>query len=246
MVSPHLDDAALSAHWLMTELDDVVVVSVCTSAPDGTVNDWDRELGFSSGAVAAAVRTVEDEQALALTNVRSVQLGLEAVEYRTVDGQAAFEERLITGVAKVLADHPGAVLVLPGAFGAPSNRIRQRRTRIAVPVLRAAPGAKQHPDHRITRDVLLAAHAGSVPIAFYADLPYARVGGRTQLRAAAAAVGLDLRPVSVPVDLAAKDRVLRCYASQYRTFLPAWGSRIEHGFQPYERLWWSTPAVREG
>lgn len=240
VVSPHLDDAAISAYWLLTEPDDVQVVTVCTAAPSGRLSDWDRELGFASGAAAIEVRIGEDRRALGLTGADPVHLGLHDAAYRSPDDQAAFERDLAGGVATIVGDRPGVTLALPAAFGAPANRIRQRRDRTGVPMLRTAPGAKQHRDHCIVRDVLLAAHARSVPIVFYEDLPYARSGGTAQLRRAAANAGLDVRRVAVPIDLRAKERVVRAYASQYASFLPVWARRFEDGFAPTERYWWST------
>ena len=240
VVSPHLDDAALSAWWLLTQLDDVTVLSVCTApAADGAASYWDVKDGFASSVEACDVRRDEDSRALGRTNARSCQLGLREVSYRSDAEEAAFPDAVREAVTAAVADLQAVTLVLPAALGRQVGRLRRVRQRSRIPGFRTATGAKQHPDHRAVRDALLelVLRPGD-EVAVYEDIPYARSGGHDLLGQRLAAAHLETRRVVVPVDLDAKERVLREYTSQYASFLPAWGRTLSDGFDAVERYWW--------
>jgi hypothetical protein len=245
VVSPHLDDAGVSAWWLLSQLDEVHVVTVFTApALDGAPSYWDRQLGFSSSDEAIEARLAEDRRAIGLTNASSTHLNLREREYRTPDDEAMATQRIAEGVADVLSGDSAVTLVLPAALGRRAGPVRRRRDRSPIPLIRTAPGSRPHRDHLLVRDALLVwSRTSHVEVAFYEDLPYARSGGRPELRRAAADAGLDVERIAVPVDLAAKERVVRAYASQYETFLPTWARRFDQAFASVEHLWWPRPTA---
>ncbi len=154
-------------------------------------------------------------------------------------------ERIAEGVAGVLSSDEAVTLVLPAALGRRAGPVRRRRDRSQIPLIRTTPGNRPHRDHLLVRDTLLAwSRPKHVEVAFYEDLPYARSGGRPELRQAAADAGLDVQRIAVPVDLTAKEQVVRAYASQYETFLPTWARRFDQAFESVEQLWLPRPTRR--
>lgn len=239
VVSPHLDDAALSAWWLLTALDDVHVLDVFTApSHDDAPSYWDVGQGFASSGEAIAARVAEDRRALARTKARSTHLGLRELEYRTDVEHASVAADVRRLVLDVVDGHPDAVVVIPAALGRRAGRVRRLRDRSRIPVIRTVAGERQHRDHRIVRDALLdLRRAVGIEVACYEDLPYARSGGRDELQRALEAAGAELRPVDVWVDLGAKEQTLRAYESQFATFLPSWAP-FARAFAATERYWW--------
>lgn len=239
LVSPHLDDAALSAWWLLTALDDVHVLDVFTAAShDDAPSYWDVAQGFASSGDAMAARRAEDQRAIAGTNARSTHLGLRELEYRTEAEHATVSGDVRRLVLDVVGGDPRAVVVVPAALGLRAGHVRRFRDRSSIPVVRTVAGERQHRDHRIVRDALLdLRRAVGIEVACYEDLPYARAGGHDELRRAAQGAGAELRPVDVTVDLRAKEQTLRAYGSQFATFLPSWAP-FARAFAPTERYWW--------
>ena len=67
MLSPHLDDAVLSAWSVLTEARDVVVVNVFAGVPEARpVPRWDRLAGADDCRSHMKARLAEDRAALAL------------------------------------------------------------------------------------------------------------------------------------------------------------------------------------
>lgn len=146
VVSPHLDDAALSA-WSRLAAGNVTVITVFTGYPPATftISPWDLETGATSSHERMRERLSEDDRALGDLGVSTVRLGKREFEYR--DGQDAD----VVAIADDLRPHIAACdeLWLPAAIGA-------------------------HPDHVATQDAgLLALTKASGPaVRFYADFPY--------------------------------------------------------------------------
>jgi LmbE family N-acetylglucosaminyl deacetylase len=196
VLSPHLDDAVLSA-WC--DLRGAVVANLCTAVPPrGVVGDFDRTKGAVDGAAFMAARLEEDSAALALADVGSrIELGFLDAQYR---------DRPLDPDAIRAALPPAERILAPAGLGG-------------------------HPDHVSARDAALATGA---MVTLYADLPYAaRVGWpawvtgddqRRHWRPEArwdlflAAVPGRLSPRAIALDaeqLAAKERALRTYATQF-------------------------------
>lgn len=126
VLSPHLDDAVLSAWNVLVRPTEVQVVNVCTGAPPpGTPPPrWDRITGADDPVEWMARRVEEDREALALARRDPVNLGFLDSQYR--DGEldagevAGGVEPLLDGAAELhaplgLGGHPDHLAVLAAA-----------------------------------------------------------------------------------------------------------------------------------
>jgi LmbE family N-acetylglucosaminyl deacetylase len=143
VLSPHLDDAVLSAWATLRDGRQTVVVNVFDGIPaEGTLSRWDRVTGASGSAARMRERLAEDRAALACAGVSSESLGLLENEYRAgppdTGELAAALAGTVAGRAEVWA---------PAGIGG-------------------------HPDHLAVRDWALR-HVAGVPVRLYADVPYA-------------------------------------------------------------------------
>ncbi|HEY1616004.1 MAG TPA: PIG-L family deacetylase [Streptosporangiaceae bacterium] len=209
VVSPHLDDAALSAS---TQLGagGVTVVTLFSAIPsaDWPTTWWDRLTGAASSRDRQAARQAEDAAAMRLLGAKSIYLDELELLYRdsVPDLSAA-----TVSLAECFRD--AADIWLPAAIGG-------------------------HPDHVMTRDAGLraAAVSGRTEVTLYADYPYVlRHGWPPSLTGQAptpfidadywlayqlAQAGLDtavLEPELVvldPAQRALKSEVIRAYESQ--------------------------------
>src|SRR4051812_25718577 len=94
VLSPHLDDAALSAGALIAAHDDVVVATVFTAGTvAGATIDWDVQCGLGAPADAMACRREEDRRAMAALAARHEWLGHTSSSYTNEpsDGAALAE-----------------------------------------------------------------------------------------------------------------------------------------------------------
>jgi LmbE family N-acetylglucosaminyl deacetylase len=152
-VSPHLDDAALSASASLRGVGaTVLTVFAGLPPPELTVSLWDRLTGASSSAERQAERLVEDAAVMGLLSARGGYLDEREAQYREAEsgpglGAAGLAERIAVRIAEHLtgADE----LWLPAAIG-------------------------RHPDHVLARDAGLraAAATGHGDVVVYADFPY--------------------------------------------------------------------------
>jgi LmbE family N-acetylglucosaminyl deacetylase len=144
VVSPHLDDAVLSAWLVLTGNRRTRVISCFAGIPQPSVQgSWDRRTGLSSG-VAVAERRAEDLSALALAESEAVHLDLLDEQYR--GGRDAPRAEL----ARLLREHlvDADEVWLPAGLGG-------------------------HVDHVAARDAALLATGSMHRVRLYADLPYA-------------------------------------------------------------------------
>lgn len=151
VVSPHLDDAALSA-WARLAAGNVTVITVFTGRPPATftVGPWDLETGADSSHRRLRERLAEDDRALGGLGVPTVRLDQTEFEYRS--GGDADVVAIAEGFRRHLADCDE--LWLPAGIGA-------------------------HPDHIAARDAGLLAlmTAPGLAARFYADFPYVAEDG---------------------------------------------------------------------
>lgn len=145
VVSPHLDDAVLSAFLVLADAHRARVISCFAGVPATAVRgEWDQRTGLASAAAAVAARRAEDKQALGLTGSEAVHLDLLDEQYR--GGAEPPYAKLLALLREHLA---GAREVwLPAGLGG-------------------------HTDHLAARDAALAATTPAQRVRVYADLPYA-------------------------------------------------------------------------
>ena len=145
ILSPHFDDAVVSAWHALTSDREVLVVNFFTAVPpEGLpLTMADRLAGVSSSAELVRMRHQEDREALSLVGRDSITLDFTEDQYRTEPVTAGqLRDALlaqVTSAASVLA---------PAAIGA-------------------------HPDHELVRDVGLLLADNGWTVELYADMPYA-------------------------------------------------------------------------
>ncbi len=193
VISPHLDDAALSCAGLLIARPGCVVATVYTGVPEdtGMQTDWDRRCGFANAGQAMRARAGEDRRAMEYVRAERVTLDF-------VDGQyvpcadvelPALTERLLR---LVTCERPDGVLIPLGLL---------------------------HHDHvRVSDAALLVREVcGEAAWFAYEDVPYRNLPGQLQERLARLyARGVRMEPVDWRSDLDGKSRVIAAYASQVK------------------------------
>lgn len=177
VVSPHLDDAMLSAWGLLARSPGAMVLNVFCGPPrPAQRTSWDRTCGFADSNEAVATRLMEDRKALSGLPVSREQLGLLEGQYlvgdRSAEDVQILLERLTRWRNEVGED---ALIALPAGAGWTGHSIWARASRIRWILPAIAP----HPDHLFVRDAVLDVlpALGDARIWLYEELPY-RWGGR--------------------------------------------------------------------
>lgn len=148
-VSPHMDDAVLSAGNFLHVCDEPVILTVFGGIPDryGELTEWDGSCGFAEGDDVVALRRVEDSAAASHVGATARWLDFVDSQYRSEDPAAS-----------AIADHVAAVA-----------------TEVAADTI-AIPLGIRHEDHRLTHDacaLLLRDHADLVRTWMaWVDVPY--------------------------------------------------------------------------
>ena len=147
VLSPHLDDAVLSAWSVLTSPPAggvAVVVAFAGVPPEGTTGRFDPIFGVTDSADLVRRRRAEDRAALASVGIDPTHLDHLDDQYRT--GAVDLDE--LAGSIERAAPR-AAALVAPAGIG-------------------------RHPDHVAVRDVAIAVAArAGVELWLYADQPYA-------------------------------------------------------------------------
>jgi LmbE family N-acetylglucosaminyl deacetylase len=209
VVSPHLDDAVLSAFATLANpgAGPREVVTVVTRGLPGQVTDWSRLTGFADTESEHAARRDEDNSALAL-------LGTMALHLQGVSGDARSVAAAVdTFLGKHAATLRGVQVLLPAGAGrrAPvAERLWRRLRRRADPL-------GPHPEHVHVRDAFERGlrSAGLDDWGYYAEQPYAwHEPLETCRRRLERRIGTPLRMLRRTPDAAAKLQAAMRYASQ--------------------------------
>jgi LmbE family N-acetylglucosaminyl deacetylase len=145
VVSPHLDDAVLSAWLVLRNVKQArVITCFAGSPPIGMVGSWDAKTGLAAGAPAITIRRQEDVSAIALAGGEAIHLDCIDAQYR--GESAAPVDELTSLLQEQLSD--ADEVWLPAGLG-------------------------DHVDHVATRRATLAATTQAQRRYLYADLPYA-------------------------------------------------------------------------
>lgn len=208
IVSPHLDDAVLSAFTTLTDTAVPMreVVTVLTRGVPGQVTRWSTLTGFADTAVEHDARREEDGAALGLLDAAGIHLGGIAGDAASLGAAVdAFVQARSGWLRK-------ARVLLPAGAGrrAPLPERAWRRLR------RNPDPTGPHPEHLQVRDAFERALRGAgIEWDYYAELPYClhetpdACKARLERRA-----GTRLRAVRSIPDAAGKLRAASCYASQ--------------------------------
>lgn len=201
-MSPHLDDAVLSAGGFLAEHPGSCVVTVFAGEPAGygELSEWDAACGFEDGDDIVALRKLEDERALAHLSAAAGWLDF-------LDGQYSDVRPAPGEIAEALRER--AVLYRPDTIAFPLGLL--------------------HTDHELTHEAALALFELAPDLArqwvVWADVPYRSrdeqvVGTRLEsLRG----FGFQLTCVERPASelTARKPAALAEYPSQLRALGPS-------------------------
>lgn len=217
ILSPHLDDAALSCggllHWLQGRVS-TLVVSISSGSPRVLAADGSSKSLYRRGHVSPRVRRLEDIAAMHSVNADFVHLSFADGIYRRspLTGKLIYRnarERWVSPRMEDFAHIEELYLVL--------RRICLDLGRI---LLLSPMGIGHHVDHQIAAQVAVRLAAAGAVLLFYEDFPYvadAGVGrgdpdGPDQALARLRLVAT--QHLAVPVDVEAKMSLLRHYATQ--------------------------------
>jgi LmbE family N-acetylglucosaminyl deacetylase len=218
VLSPHLDDAALSCSFLLAANPGSCVVTAFAAGPRSVrpLTPWDRgSKYFPEGADVTGVRRGEDISAAALVRATAIHLSYWDRQYRNERyGYSGLPDgELPAAIAASLARLRAPAWVIPLGLG--------------------------HPDHRLAAEAgLILAEREPADVFVYEELPY----GLEDLSEVAvrkryfAERGFELKEdssVSIGADRALKAAVLRCHASQRR----ALRRRLRAATRASERVW---------
>jgi LmbE family N-acetylglucosaminyl deacetylase len=231
VLSPHLDDAVLSAWHVLSAPREVTVVTVFAGVPEpGFVTDLDRAHGAAESAAWLARRRREDRTALALAGRTPVHLDLLDVQF------PAFGE---PGVRNRIAASPDRFVALVSECADlgrdPDELAELISARIAqTPVLYGPAGIGGHPDHRDLALATLRLAGPDRSVRLYADSPYYLARGLpswlagTPNPAADALTGDALDRLGLPAaaldrqvcelseaELGRKQAAMRCYRTEF-------------------------------
>jgi LmbE family N-acetylglucosaminyl deacetylase len=144
ILSPHFDDAVVSAWHVLTSDRQVLVVDFFSGVPPRglPLTMADRLAGFDSSAELVRARIQEDREALAELGRRAVLLDFIEDQYRVTP--ITVGDLIETLLARVPA---AASIVAPAAIGG-------------------------HPDHQLVRDVALRLAGEGWSVELYGDMPY--------------------------------------------------------------------------
>lgn len=192
VVSPHFDDAVLSAGQTMMGLRDVAVATVFTAPPknERLLTSFDANCGFRSAGQAVATREREDRRAMAVLGVRQVErVGMVDSQYREDRPERA---ELVQAIRALIHQYDPAALMAP------------------LGVL--------HPDHLYVSEVILdVVPELDIPVWVWGDLPNVAADPEHQDAALErlAGRGFTTRPAEFPTgSVDRKKAAVRCYRSQ--------------------------------
>lgn len=243
-LSPHLDDAALSAggiiHQLAVRGAPVTVLTVCAAAPSeatlsayayGLHARWGQPTATARKAAAAMVarRRAEDRAACRRLGATVVHLRWPDLIYRrAADGRWAAErdEDLFAGAAGVDSAATAALalrlrrrLERRPRSSAGSSAASAGPLRLWVPL-----GIGDHVDHhlcRIAAEALVSSHPRLVTLRYYEDYPYAGDDRARSKALSVAPVGGRWQRLELSIDaedLAARLDAIACFQSQISSF----------------------------
>ena len=226
VLSPHLDDAALSCSLLLAANPGSWVITAFAAGPSSVrpLTPWDRgSRYFPEGADVTGVRRGEDISATALVRATAVHLSYWDRQYRNerYGYQGPADDELPGAIAASLALLPppalAAAWVIPLGLG--------------------------HPDHRLAAEAgLILAERETADVFVYEELPYAvedasEVAVRKRYFAEHGFELKDDTSVDIAADRTLKAAVLRCHASQRR----ALRRRLRAASRAQERVWKIVP-----
>lgn len=191
LISPHFDDAVLSAGQFMADRPDCDVVTVFAGRPthpNDVSTDYDKKCGFDNANDAISVRTQENDEALALLKAEAINLGFPDSQY----GTKFSPETIAKPLQQIIDEGDYEAIYAPLGLG--------------------------HPDHMVVTDAVVSLET-DLPIYLWEDLPL-RVVEPELVPKRLERYGLEGKPhgaSTTKAKMADKIRALTCYKSQIGT-----------------------------
>ncbi|MGC4029154.1 MAG: hypothetical protein QM696_09805 [Steroidobacteraceae bacterium] len=233
VVSPHLDDAVLSAFDILqgNASRGTEVATLVTEPGENWSQDWAKVTGFSSGREEFESRRREDARAVSLTGAAYHHLGGASDD---VPGSGHLLDRYVE--SKISEDRD-LLLLIPAAAGGsePPGSIARLLSRLT----RRPSGAASHPDHAFVRDRMIElVHRHSIRrFGFYLEIPYVWNDSVRRLHAdLEGRTGSALRRAERKVNADDKLQACEAYASQLRLILgrkPSYRKRVLSAKEQY-------------
>lgn len=195
LISPHFDDAVLSAGQFMAERPDCEVVTVFAGlpiAPDGVQTPYDLKCGFDNARNAVGARILENDHALALLQATTINLEFADSQYKTV----VYFDDIVRELQEIVDDGDYEMIMGPVGLG--------------------------HPDHVMTTDAIMRLNT-DLPIYLWEDLPIRVVEPEIVPERLQKVMNFDLpldklwQPATTGDKMAKKIRAMLCYKSQINT-----------------------------
>lgn len=236
VVSPHLDDAVLSAFALLDHQTNTSVLTVFTGAPADLTTDWDRDRGFPDATAQMSARLLEEHAVMDFVGISHEELDFIPVEYRPAASLTLPGIDIVVAVTAKLGS--AQTVALPVGAGGRFSLRRKVMHRL-FPRRRPPGGTTPHPDHLATTDLLIGPIlALGRDLLLYEDLPYLWAG-RGDERAAllAARHNSHVELLSLPVDRGRKAAAIALYASQADAIILRPADQIADVLPTHERFW---------
>lgn len=189
VVSPHFDDAVLSAGQFLAGRPHADVVTVFGGYPENAAElstPYDLNCGFNNALDAVSIRRIEDDTALGLLNCNSLYFEFVDEQYREEEANKSLIKKELM---KLINKNEYEFIIGPVGLG--------------------------HPDHQVVSEVVRSLDV-KLPIFLYEDLPLRVVYPELMFEAMNK---LNLKKRAYPGDgeIAKKIRALSCYESQIGT-----------------------------
>lgn len=246
VVSPHLDDAALSCSALLERPEPITVLDVFTLVPEpDRSTEWDRRCGFAGAKEAMAAR--EEEESAAFSDTQHEVLAVDLLEdlYRDEERGLREERRFAEALLGWVGRHDRCTVALPAGAGLTPGTQPAFSTRLWA-LFRGQRISHANADHLWVRDTALKLlrDQATVTVWLYEELPY------RWSRPADAMVGLveewvgkNTAALVIPIDRTRKAERLKAYRSQIpMLFRRTEGSRLAKRLPAEERYWVFEPA----
>jgi hypothetical protein len=220
VVSPHFDDAILSAYALLTQR--ATALTVFSGAPDPPQQTtWDRLTGFRDSSQAMKERAFEDANAFSLLRAERSEVGL--LDHQYVSSRDTSDERrLLNAVSTWVGKNRSGFVAVPAGTG---RNIDNTHEGSGTKTDRAAlPGdSPPHPDVVWVGEVIARAFGDDLILVVYEDLPYAwSQPADDRAHTLSRIAGRRAQPVTLPINVVQKAASLDHYKSQRsRIFSPS-------------------------
>ncbi len=213
VLSPHLDDAALSCGGRIAALaaagEPVLVVNICSGSPgpDAVFSPFAEATHARWGlpaAEAVRLRLAEDETALETLGADSYQLDQLDAIYRMPEAYG--DDATLFGAVAPADPLPAAL----------HGRLAALAARYPAAIIYAPLGVGRHVDHQIAHGAAADLARSGASVAFYEDYPYVARAGALAARLAEIGGAELYLPIATGIDdaLARKVGAIEAYASQ--------------------------------